>query len=152
MDESDTRRQRANEGNGADVNVSLKVCATGVAVCALLFVAAPPVVAAPKFKSCDSLRQKYPNGVAENRSAARAAIEEGMERPKVSRSIYDANWEKLDGDYDGVICERATVDAATNKIGNLMEEYWCRRAVMEGDVPGPECVKYGYRLLLATKG
>ena len=78
-----------------------------------------------KFSSCKGLWKKFPNGVAENRRAARDVIEEGYERPTISRSVYLANYRKLDRDYTGVICPVITGGAFGEFILDDMRQDIC---------------------------
>ncbi len=97
-----------------------------------------------KYSSCKALWKKYPWGVAEDRAAARDAMDEGFTRPDVSGKVYRANWRRLDDNYNQVICERVTRQQAEEYLGNLFEEALCEKARVEGSELGPECAKYGY--------
>lgn len=76
---------------------------------------------AVKYSSCKSLWKKYPNGVAETRTSAREAIDAGFERPTIDKSVYRANYVRLDENYDGVICEHFDQRGL-----DLLEKYVCR--------------------------
>lgn len=60
-----------------------------------------------RYASCADLLAKYPNGVAQSKAKARAAVREGFARPQVSSSLYKTNNGRLDRDRDGVMCEQS---------------------------------------------
>lgn len=68
-----------------------------VACLALLLTAL--FVPSTKFKNCDALRIRYPNGIAVSVTKA------GNSNAAVSKKVYDAN-RGLDRDKDGIACER----------------------------------------------
>lgn len=103
--------------------VALVVAASGS------FLATTPVNAVSsttKFSSCKAVWKKYPNGIAENRRAARDVIREGYHRPVINRALYRANYRRLDDDYSGVICPRITPAAFADLIRDSMEQDICR--------------------------
>ena len=57
------------------------------------------VVPTQKFKNCDALRVKFPNGVAESVKAA------GTSGATVNKKVYQAN-RGMDRDKDGIACEK----------------------------------------------
>ena len=57
------------------------------------------LVPATKYKNCDALRKKYPNGVAISTDKV------GASGATVNKSVYNAN-RNLDRDKDGIACER----------------------------------------------
>lgn len=59
-----------------------------------------------RYSSCADLLAKYPNGVAQSKAKARAAVSDGFARPRVSSSLYKTNNRRLDRDRDGVMCEQ----------------------------------------------
>lgn len=60
-----------------------------------------------RYSSCAALLSKYPNGVAQSKATARAAVRDGFARPYVSKSLYTTNNRRLDRDKDGVMCEQS---------------------------------------------
>lgn len=102
-------------------------------------------MAGKKFSSCNQLQRQYPNGVAESRAAARRVMDEGFQRPAISRSIYAANYARLDADYDGVLCENISDEAMGAAMNNAHWDSICRGlAVMNPTEVDPECKKLGY--------
>ena len=57
------------------------------------------VVPTQKFKNCDAVRVKFPNGIASSKMSA------GTTGAKVSKSLYALN-KGLDRDKDGIACEK----------------------------------------------
>ena len=79
----------------------------GVLVLAFALTVSPQALpAATKYRSCEAMLRDYPAGVARDMKAARRAVANGMQKPKVSRAVYEANKGGLDRDDDGVTCEQ----------------------------------------------
>lgn len=74
---------------------------------ALVFASPSFLPDSTKYRSCDALLAKYPKGVARDAKAAGQAVAEGLQRPKVNKSVYTANGSRLDRDRDGVACEQS---------------------------------------------
>ncbi len=64
--------------------------------------------AATSYPNCDALhKQFYKYGVAISRKAAQKQVKTGHYKPRVNRSVYQANT-KLDADKDETACEVTT--------------------------------------------
>lgn len=77
------------------------------------------------YSSCKAVWKKYPNGVAESRQAARDAMDLGYERPTINKSVYLANYKRLDDDYLGVICPSMSEEALGEFLLNSIEQDIC---------------------------
>lgn len=88
---------------------------------ALAWGSVTPALAATKYTSCAALNKAFPNGVAQT-STAQKKLATSFLRPKVNKSVYDAN-KTLDKDKDKVICpvKAAATDAYTAKWGTFSE-------------------------------
>lgn len=87
----------------------MRLLIAGLATALTLAWAAPSHAVQPtstRYSSCADLLAKYPNGVAQSKAKARAAVRDGFARPKVSSSLYKTNNGRLDRDRDGVMCEQ----------------------------------------------
>lgn len=75
---------------------------------------------APRFASCESLLEDYPNGIARNNKARNQIVTQGFERPQVRKKIYKKNRKRLDRNRNGVLCEQATPEpVAPPSVANL---------------------------------
>ena len=67
---------------------------------------------AKKFSSCADMLKKYPNGVAKDKKARNKAVKGGFAKPKVSKTVYKKNRDRLDKNNDGIICGQKKSRAA----------------------------------------
>jgi hypothetical protein len=68
---------------------------------------------AKKFSSCADMLKKYPNGVAKDKKARNKAIKGGFAKPKVSKTVYKKNRDRLDKNNDGTICGQKKAEPLT---------------------------------------
>ncbi len=92
-----------------------------IVVAAALGLAAPADAAARKFPTCAALHKAHPNGIARSTYAATHARPKSIQKPKVSKALYQAN-RKLDRDGDGVACERAKATAKDRAFAAAMKD------------------------------
>lgn len=108
-------RLRAGIGCGelpcrGEIGGSMRIVIAGLVIALTFAWAAPGHAAMPmstKYASCADLLAVYPNGVAQSKAKARAAVRNGFARPRVSSTLYKANNGRLDRDRDGVMCEQS---------------------------------------------
>jgi len=72
-------------------------------MCLLGAPAAQAAPAAKQYKTCAQLKIKYPNGIAQTRSAAATAVKVGNNQPRVSSAVYKSN-KRFDRADKGFIC------------------------------------------------
>ena len=93
----------------AAMNQTVRAAIAALALSApLLVMTTPADAAAPYFRSCDALTNKWPNGVAKGPVAAAKAVRDGYSRPAttpLAKSVYWENHARLDRDHDGTACE-----------------------------------------------
>jgi hypothetical protein len=86
----------------------LKIVRKLIAIVALLMIAFGSQVAQAggheAYRNCRALHRDYEHGVAKNRRAAEAEVDDGYGYPYVSRHLYRLNRD-LDANDDGVACE-----------------------------------------------
>ena len=142
----------SREGGGAKMTVSKRfwtICLVASAMVGLFSSGAqalqPGTNPATKYSSCKKLWKQYPNGVAENRSVAREAMESGFRRPAINKAVYMANFRRLDRDYRGVVCGRLTnakVDELIDAINDGLQDFICEKKLVSlrpGEELPPEC-------------
>ena len=68
---------------------------------------------AKKFSSCADVLKNYPNGVAKDKKARNKAVKGGFAKPKVSKTVYKKNRDRLDKNNDGIICRQKKAEPLT---------------------------------------
>ncbi len=91
----------------------MKICLAIVSAVVVAggLLAAPATQAAPaakQYKTCAQLKNDYPNGVAQTKGTATAAVNAGNKRPRVSSAVYKSN-NRLDREFRGYICVSTAV-------------------------------------------